>query len=88
MKEKRINTIKWIIIGLHFLFAVFASRFVFVKTGENPSGTFAVNNILDDTAEMALAHVCSVVFACGIIFLLWTLIFHIIKDFKNSCKDF
>ncbi len=84
MKTSKINSVKYIIAGIHFILSIFASRFVFKNIGINPSGTKVVEPIISDRAEQVMAFGLTVLFAAVLIYLFWSLVFHIVTHFKKS----
>ncbi len=78
------NRIRFILTGLHIILSFIFGRSVFINIGQNPSGTYAVNPVISDKAEIALTLSLTIFFAVLLIFLFWKLVFYLIKNFQKS----
>ena len=84
MKNRSLDTIKYIIMAINALLTVPFSKLVFRNIGYNPSGTKPIREVISLKAENIIAYAFSELFALIMIFLIWTLIFYIVKNFKKS----
>lgn len=84
MKNRSLNTIKYIIMAIHAVLTFLFSKIVFRNVGYIPSGTKPINEIISLKAETIIAYVFSELFALILVYLIWTLVFYIIKNFKKS----
>ena len=84
VKNRSLNTIKYIIMAIHAVLTFLFSKIVYRNIGYIPSGTKPIKEIVSLNTEIIIAYIFSEIFALIIIFCLWTLVFHVIQNFNKS----